>query len=127
MTPLRRIIDCSRFPPNAHGANWAKTTYFALGVISARGRFGLCESPCRKLIGDQNVDSLASKSAEYCGILALSSGNSHRSRDVTEGIQVDSNHPIAGRVLDFLSVCVIESQADIPHRAAVANFLKLLR
>ena len=55
----------------------------------------------------------------------MSSSNRDRSREVREGIQVDSNHPIAGRVLNFLTVCVIESQADISHRAAVANFLKL--
>jgi hypothetical protein len=77
------------------------------------------------LIGDQDVDVLASKGAEYGGILAFSSSNSHRSGDMTERIQVDSNHPISGRIPDFPPIFIIESQTDIPHCASTPNFFKL--
>ena len=70
---------------------------------------------------------LSSKSSQNGSILSMPSGDSHRSRNMTKSLKIDSDDPVSGGVLDLPPGRIIEPQADIAHRAAVADFFKFLR
>ena len=79
------------------------------------------------MISDEDIDQLASQRPQNGRVLTDSPGNRNRPRYPFKGFEIDANHPVSDGIANFASARIIEPQANIPHRAAIANFLELFR
>ena len=71
--------------------------------------------------------SLPRSAPRMAACLRIPSGDRNRPRYPFKGFEIDSNHPVSDGIANFAPARIIEPQANISHRAAIANFLELFR